>query len=54
MKTLIAVWLLMVSPMVSATELYCTGSLKPTDTIKIIITPEGVRIVPVKQKEGSK
>jgi hypothetical protein len=53
-KILLTAWLLLVSPMVSATELYCTGSLKPTDTIKIIITPDGVRIVPVKQKEGSK
>jgi hypothetical protein len=40
--------------MVSATELYCTPELKAIDTIKIIITPDGVRIVPVKQKEESK
>jgi hypothetical protein len=54
MKTLIAAALILASSTVSATELYCTGSLKPTDTIKIIITPDGVRIVPVKQKEESK
>lgn len=47
MRTLAILLIMLVTTPTSATELYCTtDALKGTAMIRIIITPEGVRIVP--------